>query len=362
MNEPLTFSDIREIVNSIEKEDLLEPIHKWFDQHSMTVKTLYDESFNIIYTTSSVERVLGYKKQELIGTNIFDIIHPEEHDRVRGLINQMSNESKQRHEIQVRHSEGRYVDCQVHMGKIYSTDLEQLYYISETIDITEQKQAQQLLVNSEKLSTAGQLAASVAHEIRNPITSLKGFLQLLLESGTKGKEAYLRIMKRELENIESISSELLYIAKPSPEEFEEANIVTMLEEVCMLMRSQARREDKEVTLETFVDEYYLHCDRSQIKQVFINLIKNAIEAMKDSGMIEVKVKYEGSLVVEISDEGEGVPDVVKEKLGEPFITTKETGTGLGLMVTLGILKNHQADLHIEDREPKGSTFKIIFPS
>ncbi|MDV2580698.1 PAS domain S-box protein [Alkalibacillus haloalkaliphilus] len=359
MKNHVTFNDVNELFYDVEYGGIIEAANSWIDQNSMTVKTIYDESFNIIYITATVEDVFGYKQNELISKSIINYIHPEHRQSLYGCLENLEDNEKLRHEFRVLHKDGRYIDCQAHSGKIVDRKTGEHYYISVTQDIMAHKQAQQMLVSSEKLSTAGQLAASVAHEIRNPITSLKGFLQLL-ETGIEGKEAYLNIMKDEIEKIESISSELLYIAKPSPNEFKEANIVEMLEEVCMLMRSQARLEDVEVVLDSDLRSYMILCDRSQIKQVFINLIKNAIEAMHEPGVVTIKVTNDNCLSVEVIDQGEGVPDSLKERLGQPFLTTKDKGTGLGLMVTIDILQNHEAELLIRDREPKGSIFQVKF--
>ncbi|GAA0462033.1 ATP-binding protein [Alkalibacillus silvisoli] len=359
MREPLTSTDVDELRNNDKFQGIIEAANLWVDQNSMTVKTIYDDSFNIVYTSKTVKDVFGYTQEEMINQTILDFIHPEHRQAVQDCLIDLDVNSKKAHEFRVLHHDGRYIDCQAHSGKIIDHKTKEIYYISVTQDIMAHKQAQQMLVSSEKLSTAGQLAASVAHEIRNPITSLKGFLQLL-ETGIEGKEAYLKIMKDEIEKIESISSELLYIAKPSPNEFEEANIIEMLEDVCLLMRSQARLDDVEVVLESDLDHHMVLCDRSQIKQVFINLIKNAIEAMREAGTITVKITYDETLSIEVMDEGEGVPDSLKERLGQPFLTTKDKGTGLGLMVTMDILKNHEAELLIKDREPKGSIFQVEF--
>ncbi|MDQ0158929.1 ATP-binding protein [Alkalibacillus salilacus] len=359
LHEPLTFLDMNAIQNDVPNSSLIEASHYWCDEHSMAVKIIYDESLEIAFVSKSVYHVFGYERDELMKQSILQYIHPEHRDSLRDLVKTLPIDDKKSHEFRLLNSDGEYIDCLANSGQIVDPDTNKPFYVSVIQDIMEHKQAQQMLISSEKLSTAGQLAASIAHEIRNPITSLKGFLQLL-ETGIEGKEEYLAIMKDEIEKIEAISTEMLYIAKPSPNEFEQANIISILEDICMLMRSQARMNDIDLVLETDVEIHEIYCDPMQLKQVFINLIKNAIEAMENPGIITIRINTNEILTIEVIDEGPGVPDSLKEKLGQPFFTTKDKGTGLGLMVTLDILQNHHAELSILDREPQGSIFKIDF--
>lgn len=236
----------------------------------------------------------------------------------------------------------------------------QEYFVALSRDITDKKEAEEIFVRSEKMSVAGQLAAGIAHEIRNPITSLKGFLQLL-QTGIEGKAEYFRIMEEEIEKIQTITSELLFISKPLTNEIQNESIAELLNDICTLLGSQARLYDITIQL-NFDNEMYINCDRSQIKQVFINIIKNAIEVMEEGGIIQVNVKDQHPFVaVDVIDEGSGIPDEIIDKINEPFFTTKKNGTGLGLMITNQILEKHLGKLEVFQNDTVGSTFRVLLP-
>lgn len=207
-------------------------------------------------------------------------------------------------------------------------------------DITQQKRNEELLIRSEKLAVIGQLAAGVAHEIRNPLTSIKGFVQLL-QSRTTDNQEYYKIILSELNRINDIVSEFMVYAKPDVIVFKMRNIEVILLNVITLMRSQALMRNIQLSSEFEHDIPLIHCDENRLKQVFINLIKNAIEAMPSGGSILIRVKYKNGkkIRVFIMDQGEGIPKKLISKLGEPFFTTKEGGTGLGLMICNKIIED-----------------------
>lgn len=229
-------------------------------------------------------------------------------------------------------------------------------------DITERNIAQEHVRNSEKLAIAGQLAAGIAHEIRNPITSIKGFTQLM-RSGVSEKQAYYEIMASEIERIELILNELLILAKPQTIKFERKDICAILNQVMTLLDSQANLNG--VEFETRFDSVtpYLYCDENQLKQVFINFIKNAIESMPSGGklIIEAVGNDDGQMVIRLVDEGCGIPADVLSKLGQPFYTTKEKGTGLGFMVSRKIIEQHSGSILIESEVNKGTVIEITLP-
>lgn len=216
------------------------------------------------------------------------------------------------------------------------------------------------MIRSEKMSVAGQLAAGIAHEIRNPLTSLKGFLQLL-QAGVSREDAYHNIMVDEIEKMENITSELLFISKPMTDHKEMVKLPEMVEDVVTLLQPEAKLKNIEIKMKQ-ISSQNVNCDRSQIKQVFINILKNAIEAMDAPGCIKISSQLQKQgMAIDISDEGPGIPEEIIHKLGEPFFTTKQNGTGLGLMITRQILERHEGKLEILQNEETGSTFKVILP-
>lgn len=228
-------------------------------------------------------------------------------------------------------------------------------------DISERKKNEELLINSEKLYVAGQLAAGIAHEIRNPLTSLKGFLQLIA-SGRKNNSSYYDIMNAELDRIEDIVSELLMLSKPQVYELSYQDMRVMMRDTVTLLETQAILHNIAIEAEYGTDPLWIYGVENQVKQVFINVIKNAIEAMIDGGAIGIKLSRENDGVfVRIRDEGPGIGEDQLAKMGQPFYTTKEKGTGLGLMVSYKIVDNHQGKINVNSEIGKGTLFEIMLP-
>jgi two-component system, sporulation sensor kinase E len=231
-------------------------------------------------------------------------------------------------------------------------------------DITELKQSREFIQQSEKLTVVGELAAGIAHEIRNPLTSLKGFTQLLSNNMDSNHE-FMEIMITEIERINSIVSELLLLAKPKKLQFMNVELKNLLHSCITLMKPQANLYDVNIIL-TFSDHlshFVIYGIADQMKQVFINLIKNAIEAMPDGGEIVIDVNgNDEQIEINISDKGSGIPSELFSKLGQPFFTTKEKGTGLGLMVCYSIIESHQGTMSIDSLKDKGTTVSVKLPS
>src|SRR5699024_8880922 len=212
----------------------------------------------------------------------------------------------------------------------------------------------------EKLIRAGQLSAGLVHEIRNPLTSLKGFLQLV-QAGVEQKEEYYKVMIGEIDKLEKITSELLQMAKPFKGKKKTEHVSKMIDDVLFIMSTQSAMKNIHFTID-LDDNLTTNCNAAQIKQVLINIIKNGAEAMHNEGNINIQTRLQNDYIaISITDEGEGMPDEFVEQLNNPFFTTKQGGTGLGLVITQHILEIHHGELKVETEENKGTTFTILLP-
>lgn len=227
-------------------------------------------------------------------------------------------------------------------------------------DITERKNSENMILKSEKLNMAGQLAAGIAHEIRNPLTSIKGFLHLIKDGHQQ--DAYIQIMSEELIRIESIVSEFLLLAKPQDVNYKPEMMNEILTDVISILDTQAILSNTKITVSLDSESHLVNCDRNQMKQVFINLIKNSIEALPEGGLIDVTTKEsQHAIEISVKDNGVGIPKDKLESLGQPFYSTKEEGTGLGLMVSFNIIQSHQGAIKVESVNGEGTTFTITLP-
>jgi signal transduction histidine kinase len=218
------------------------------------------------------------------------------------------------------------------------------------------------LRQKEKLAVIGQMAAGIGHEIRNPLSALKGFTQLQQERNPNSNDFY-PIMIQEIDRINSIVNDLMYLGKPKEIKFDKVNIEEIIAYTLSITQQQAERQGVMVQTKVAGPLPPLDCDSLQLKQVFINLIKNAIESMPDGGKIKINVKVsEGTtMLISIQDEGCGIDEVSIPNLGDPFFTTKKDGTGLGLMVTNQIIKDHKGKINIESSLSKGTKVYVTLP-
>ncbi|MGE7183121.1 ATP-binding protein [Peribacillus sp. NPDC006672] len=237
-------------------------------------------------------------------------------------------------------------------------------------EINERKHAEEKLVSlnehlaitSSKLSTAAQLAAGIAHEVRNPMTAIMGFVKLIKDDGAD-KQEYFDIIFSEINRIEQVLNELLLLSKPAEAVFHEKDLKESCNHVVTLLETNAVLNNIQIHKNYDTDPIFIYFDENQIKQVLINIIKNSIESMHDGGNIFVSI-YEknGEVFVSILDEGEGIPENSLQKVGEPFFTTKSSGTGLGLSVCFKIIEKHGGKVFITSELKKGTKIVCVFPT
>ncbi|RXT15349.1 PAS domain S-box protein [Ammoniphilus sp. CFH 90114] len=326
------------------------------------VRKLHSDICSFINKTGL--NLLGAERMDqIIGKSVFDWIHPEDHTYASTMMEdlRLGKEIDVVEERWVR-LDGTVIDVEL---KTIPTEYqgEPAIYVFAR-DITEWKKSQEILQQSEKLSVVGELAAGIAHEIRNPLTSLRGFVQLLDLEGGFGKE-YGHIMLSEIDRINMIVSELLLLAKPKKMDFQEHELKLMLDSIITLLNAQANLHGVEIVAyySDTTTHYPVVCEENKLKQVFINILKNAIEAMPDGGQVRVEVdRLENDVSIAFIDQGNGIPSEQLSLIGQPFYTTKDKGTGLGLMVSHSIIQNHQGKLKISSEVGKGTLVEVVLPT
>ncbi|MGP8196623.1 MAG: ATP-binding protein [Syntrophobacteraceae bacterium] len=241
----------------------------------------------------------------------------------------------------------------------------------ESVDSTriELEQSREHLLQSEKLAQIGKLAAGVAHSIRNPLTSVKMrlfSLERTLSLSTPQKEDF-EVISEEIRHIDTIVGNFLEFSRPPKLKIQKASPSEVVDMAVQLLRH--RIDSYGVTLERIRDRKLpeVDCDPEQLKEVLVNLIVNACEAMVDGGRILI-TEEEGTtdpmgrvVVIRVSDSGPGIPEAIREKIFEPFYTTKQEGTGLGLSIATRIIQEHKGCLSVKCRPRKGAVFTITLP-
>lgn len=354
----ITFVDISEIKST---NDELQKMSYAIEQ-SPSIVVITDTRGRIEYVNPKFTEQTGYMPHEVIGRNMSELhpsrVTPRVFAEIWSIVqsgNKWTGEMESERKNKETYWEG------VSILPIKNPDGEMIHVLRVSQDITERKNTEELLRKSEMLSAVGQLAAGIAHEIRNPLTALKGFTKLL-DAGTSNK-TYTQIMTAELDRIESIISELLVLAKPQIWNYHKKDIVYVLQDVIMLLDTQAIMKNVEIVTAFDLDIPNITCVENQLKQVFINILKNGIEAMPDGGRLTVSVERQDAFNIRLQfiDEGCGIPEDKIPKLGEPFYSTKEKGTGLGLMVSFKIIENHRGTISIKSELGKGTNVEIVLP-
>jgi two-component system sporulation sensor kinase B len=228
----------------------------------------------------------------------------------------------------------------------------------------QQMEIREKIRRDEKLNVISQLAASVAHEVRNPMTSARGFLQLIYndENLKSMQKYYIEIALNELDHAQSIINDYLSLAKPNTEEMTEINISDEVKKTIDLMTSYSYIQN--ITIDANIqDSLFIRGNRNEIKQVLVNIIKNGIEAMNTGGILKVNtLEKDGLITIEIIDNGKGMTKGQLKKLGTLFYTTKEKGTGVGLTISFQLIQAMNGKIKVDSKPGEGTIFTIEFPA
>jgi signal transduction histidine kinase len=229
----------------------------------------------------------------------------------------------------------------------------------------EEKQKKQ---ERDKLAAIGQLAAGIAHEVRNPLTTIKGFVQLLNKHGDKRNvemtSCYLELIDKEIDRMNDLLKDFLLFAKPVKPKLAVTNINQTIKDIDTLLNNHCFNHSTKMELILNPEMPNIFCDYDQIKQVIINVVFNSIDAMKDCDrkIIRIMTKYKHDYIyINIEDTGVGMTEEQSRKIFDPFYTTKENGTGLGLSICYSIIENHQGKINVTSIINKGTIFEISLP-
>lgn len=232
--------------------------------------------------------------------------------------------------------------------------------LTMSIDISELKQLKEEMLRLDRLNLIGEMAAGIGHEIRNPMTTVRGFLQLL---GAKQECAvykeFFDLMIEELDRANAIITEYLSLAKNKAIELKEKSLNTIVESLFPIIQADAMLTDKYVVLKLgYIPDILL--DEKEIRQLILNLARNGLEAMSPGGTLTIRTyRKSDRVILNVQDEGEGISPETLQKLGTPFYTTKDNGTGLGLAVCYSIATRHKAKIKVQTSSG-GSSFMVQF--
>ncbi|MDP4095439.1 ATP-binding protein [Paenibacillus sp. P96] len=327
---------------------------------------LFDHEGVVTFVNVQMAKLLEVSRAALTGCSLVQILkHPELNRFRRKKILRIYRETifhrKRYHEL--IDESGRHWLITVTYGDQLDGDI--LFSVK---DVTDYKHIEQTAYQNDKLAMLGRISASIAHEIRNPLTAIRGFIQLLRPHLLQlGKDEYAKIILSEIDRANDIIYEFLNSSKPSAPQKTVLPVSNLLKEVALLTESEALMKDCEIILVDNPDPLQVSIDVKQIKQVILNIIKNAMDAIQNvedvrPGTIQIAVAKEGHYAgISIADNGQGMDRHTLSRLFDPFFTTKESGTGLGLSVSYRIIKNHGGFIHVNSNQGEGTEFRISLP-
>jgi len=319
---------------------------------------LWNRQYEIIDINPVAAEFLKAVRDDIIGKSIWEIIDERLKDEINIHIEELERLGTSDSTLTISSELGnKYFELSSKGNVASNLSLTVIRNVTEKIGMQEQLQ------KSDTLSVVGELAAGIAHEIRNPMTALKGFIQLLEMSMQEDHSMYFKVIMSELRRIESTITEFLILAKPQAIQFKDNDMRKVMNETLELLNGQALMHNIQFNVEYANELPYVFCEPNQMKQVFINIIKNAIEVMPQGGFVTIKMDNQPKEYIHIvvEDQGEGIPEKKIKRLGEPFYTTKERGTGLGLMVSYKIIKEHKGKVKVESEVGVGTKFHIYIP-
>lgn len=306
-----------------------------------------------------------YRREEIIGKD-HAILNSGHHSKLffKDLWRTIGEGKVWKGEIRNKAKDGAYYWVDTTIVPFLNDSGKPYQYVAIRNDITERKKTEEVLHRQDKLAAVGQLAAGVAHEIRNPLTSMKGYAEFLtLDEKDPERLEFINIILDEIERVNTIVEDFMVLAKPKMVELEEKNVIPVIKNVVSLLEFEARKKHVKLSFDCPHEIIQIECDENRLKQVFLNFIKNGIEAMPNGGELHVKtIIHENNVQISIRDTGVGIPKEKLKQLGEPFYTTKKNGNGLGLMVSFKIIENHNGKVFVESEPNKGTTFNILLPA
>lgn len=339
---------------------------------------LADSEGKIQLVNAQVEKIFGFPREELVGQPV-EVLVPwgirERHSGYRVDYThkkpptQIMGEGR---EIKGLRKDGTEVPVEIGLASIRTS--KGIFVLATITDISQRRELEKRAFAAERLAAMGKMSSHIAHEVRNPLSSVSLNLDLLhdelavllLDNQTeqaKEIQGLLRAIQREVDRLADLAGEYLKFSRPPEQRKERVDLNEFLGEITDFLREEARKRGIEMTLQSSANSLVTFIDPQQMQQVFLNLIRNAFDALPSGGRVEIGLRpEEETVVVFIRDEGVGMDEATRQRIFDPFFTTKGHGTGLGLVVSHQVVTEHGGVIWCESEKGKGTTFFIRFPA
>ena len=258
----------------------------------------------------------------------------------------------------------RTIELSVTTSRIHNTHGEMIGALVIFSDLTARKETQRRMAQAERLATLGELMAGVAHEVRNPLTAIRGYVQILRQQTSDPiHQEYLSVVLKEIDSINKVIQQLLEFSRPRHSQWQQVSLNALVEETLVLVQTAGVQARVDFISELDNELSPINADRELLKQVLLNILINAVQAISARGKIRIQTwQYSDSQqAISIEDNGCGIDLSLQKKIFDPFFTTKASGTGLGLALSQRIINAHQGDIRVASLPGYGATFTLILP-
>ncbi len=322
-----------------------------------------DSQGKVVTINPQATRILGLEEKTVQGRDIREVLSVEGLNLDKLL---SSGRAVLEKEVTYQTHQGIKVPLSLSLTPLRDEEDQPIGAVILLRDLREIKELQKQVERSERLAALGRLATGVAHEIRNPLSSIKGFIQYFQRKfHFQGEDqTYASVMIHEVDRLNRVISDLLDFARPKEPHLAPHSMIEILQHALKLVESDLKSRNIKTNFSSMTDLPRVQVDRDQMTQVFLNLFLNALEAMGPGGELTVAVgfdKDQGQVEVRVSDTGTGISAENLPRIFDPFFTTKKKGTGLGLALVYRILEAHRGEIRVESQEGQGTTFTVQIP-
>ncbi len=321
-----------------------------------------DEQRRIVTMNRRAGELLGAREEDVKGEDISKAFGPN-----FNILPAPSGPVIRAREIEIENSAGNTIPLGLSAAPVKDETGRGMGSVLLLRDLREIRDLQEKVRRTEHLASLGRLAAGVAHEIRNPLSSIRGFAQYFLNrlKGRQEEESYAAVMVKEVDRLNRVITELLDFARPKEPQRQRIAVQEILDHSLALLEAELTRRQVRVEKDLPAAIPPAWADRDQLSQAFLNLLLNSLESIEGGGRIRISVREaagRSALEIVLADTGRGIPPEDRERIFEPFFSTKRKGTGLGLAIVHQIIENHGGAIAVDSREGKGTAFRITLPT
>ncbi|EPC3781817.1 two-component system sensor histidine kinase AtoS [Citrobacter farmeri] len=321
-----------------------------------------DRQGDVTTMNPAAEMITGYTLNELVGQP-YATLFSDPHF-ARPVLDTLAHGTEHLAQEVSFPARDRTIELSVTTSRIHNPNGELIGALVIFSDLTARKETQRRLAQTERLATLGELMAGVAHEVRNPLTAIRGYVQIIRQqTSLPVHQEYLSVVLKEIDSINRVIQQLLDFSRPRQSQWQQVLLNSLIEETLILVQTSGVQARIAFNVEQDKELPAIVADRELLKQVILNILINAVQAISTCGEIRIRtLSYSATQqAVIIEDNGCGIDIALQKKIFDPFFTTKASGTGLGLALSQRIINAHQGDIHVASMPGCGATFTLILP-